>query len=248
MAKGSGGTRSGSSRNPNGVGARVTYGSDWSSKDGTGRREMSMRGESGYMAKVFMKEDGGSYKVYATDFGNGFSLKGTTKTFASEQEAKDYAEGLMTRMKAGEFKVKETKAQSTNATKTQTTTASATQKPAVQPSSKATSRTLFQSTVSKMSNVEDVTYNKNSNTIEVFLGTRKAYGDSYTRTLRASANGSVTLENSRWNGNVMRNDWDKSRNTPGMRQEEGYGVLKSYMDMYKGKKNAPSIIITQYYD
>lgn len=213
-----------------------------------GRREMSMRGESGYMAKVFMREDGGSYKVYANDFGNGFSLKGTTKTFTSEKEAKDYAEGLMTRMKAGELKAKETKTQPATATKNQTTMARATQKPATQPSSKAMSRSQFQTAVRKMSNVEDVTYNKTSNTIEVSLETRKAYGDSYTRVLRANSNGSIVLENTRWRGNVMRNNWDTGQNTPGLKQEEAFGVLQSYMKRYRGKKNAPSIIITQYYD
>ena len=238
MAKSSGGTRSGSSKNPNGVGTRVTYGSDWSNKDGTGRREMSMMGEAGYMAKVFMREDGGSYKVYATDFGNGFSLKGTTKTFASEQEAKDYAEGLMTRMKVGELKAKETKTQTTT-TKKQNTS---------QPAQKSMTRTQFQSAVGKMRNVEDVTYNKGSNTIDVSLETRKAYGDSYTRTLRASADGSVVLENSKWRGNVMSFNWDRSQNTPGMKQEDGYSVLQTYMNRYRGQKNAPSIIITQYYD
>lgn len=51
------------------------------------------------------------------DFGNGFDIKGTTKTFTTEREAKEYAEGLMKRMKAGEFKAKVTKSQPTTAPK-----------------------------------------------------------------------------------------------------------------------------------
>ena len=247
MAKGSGGTRSGTANNPKGVGkARVNYGAEWS-QSGSDRKEISMRGSDGYMTKVFMKDNGNSYRVYTTDFGNGFNLKGTARTFTNEREAKEYAEGLMKKIKAGEYSTKETKNSETKGTTNNTSNRSTV---GSQPKQTRTVPTLkqFQSQISKIGNVESIDYHKAANVIEVSLETRKAYGDSYTRILRANPEGSITLQNTKWKGNSMSNNWATGQNTPGLKQEHGFGVLQEYMKRYGGKKNAPSIIITQYYD
>ena len=259
MVKGSGGTRSGGSRNPKGVG--VSYGSDWSKPDYQNRRTISAKPDGYGQVNIFVKKnDDGSFRVYGAAFGsNKVDLKGTSKTFTSERDAKEYAEGLISRIKSGEMMAGKT-ASKTVSTASKTTATKASTPKTTQ--AKATSnldsngrftqeyRQMASRSLTRSFDAESVTIHSpekyGSTTVqgyaEIYMPTQISFGDSYTTTLRVTDKGiSSTTE-----GGGRPQYYEYSSPSQLTRTSESY--VRKAREWMKKNKDVKEIRIISYYD